>query len=145
MLWVKQVMLSTYLSGQIDKLLRQGPEYSKLNTLLLLLLASVKSGWKIMYPLFLLDIFFICISNVIPFSGFLSPKPPIPSHFPASMKAFPHPLTLCLSALAFPYTGTSSLHRTKGLSSHWWPTRPFSATYSAGAMSPTMCTLWFVA
>jgi hypothetical protein len=28
--------------------------------------------------------------------------------------------------LAFPYTGTSSLPRTKGLSSHWHPTRPSS-------------------
>jgi hypothetical protein len=37
-----------------------------------------------------------------------------------------------------------NLHRTKGLSSQWWPTRPSSATYAAGAMSPTMCILWLV-
>jgi hypothetical protein len=37
-----------------------------------------------------------------------------------------------------------SLHRTKGLSSHWCLTRPSSATCAAGAMSPTMCTLWLV-
>jgi hypothetical protein len=43
--------------------------------------------------------------------------------------------------LAFSYTGASSLHRTKGLSSHWWLTRPSSATYAAGAMNPFMCTL----
>jgi hypothetical protein len=36
-------------------------------------------------------------------------------------------------------------YRTKGLSSHWWPTRPSAATYAAGAMSATMCFLcwWF--
>jgi hypothetical protein len=115
MLWVKQVMLSTYLSGQIDKLLRQGPEYSKLNTLLLLLLASVKSGWKIMYPLFLLDIFFICILNVISFSAFPSENtlPLSPSPLPA------HQLTLChFLALAFHYTGAYSHYTTKSLSSH---------------------------
>jgi hypothetical protein len=55
---------------------------------------------------FLLDIFFIYISNVIPFPGLPSENPlfsPIHSHFPV---------------LAFPYTGAWSLLRTKGLSSH---------------------------
>jgi hypothetical protein len=38
---------------------------------------------------------------------------------PASMKVLPHPLThSCLPTLKFPYTGTSSLHSTRGLSSH---------------------------
>ena len=41
---------------------------------------------------------------------------PLPS---ASMRVFLHPLThSCLTALASPYTGASSLHRTKGLSFH---------------------------
>jgi hypothetical protein len=40
-------------------------------------------------------------------------------------------------ALAFPYTGAQSLHRTTGLSSHLCLTRPSSATYAARAMSPT--------
>jgi hypothetical protein len=51
---------------------------------------------------FLLDIFFIYISNVIPFPGF-----PSKNHFP-----YPFPLTpahqpthSCFLALAFPYTG----------------------------------------
>ena len=36
-----------------------------------------------------------------------------------SMGVSPHPLTHShLTILAFPYTGASSLHRTKGLSSH---------------------------
>jgi hypothetical protein len=48
------------------------------------------------------------------------------------------------SVLAFPYTGASSLHRTKGLSSHWCPTRPSSATYAAGVMGPSLCATWLV-
>ena len=49
------------------------------------------------------------------------------------------------TTLAFPNTGTSSLHRTKGLSSHWYQTRPSSAKYVARAMGPSMCTFcwWF--
>jgi hypothetical protein len=37
-----------------------------------------------------------------------------------------------------------SLHKTKNLSSHWCLTRPSSATYAAGAMGPSVCTLWLV-
>jgi hypothetical protein len=38
---------------------------------------------------------------------------------PASMRVFPNPPThSCLPALASPYTGISSIHRTKGLFSH---------------------------
>jgi hypothetical protein len=62
--------------------------------------------------IFLLDIFFIYISNVIPFPGFPSknphPHPPPPAHQPTHS---------CFLVLAFPYTGASSLLRTKGLSS----------------------------
>ena len=37
---------------------------------------------------------------------------------PASMRVLPHqPTHSCLSALAFPYPGSSSLHRTKELPS----------------------------
>jgi hypothetical protein len=50
----------------------------------------------------------------------------------------------CLPALTFPYTGASSFHKTKVLSFHWCPTRPSSATYGAGAMSPSTSTLWLV-
>jgi hypothetical protein len=55
---------------------------------------------------FLLDIFFIYISNAIP-------KVPIPS--PCSA---PQPTHFRYLALAFPCTGTYNLHNTKGLSSH---------------------------
>ena len=87
---------------------------------------------------FLLDIFFIYISNVIPFAGFPSANslshPPPPAH---------QPIHSCIPVLACPYTGTSSLHRTKCLSSHWCP-RPSSATYVGEAMGLSVCTFWLV-
>ena len=59
--------------------------------------------------------------------------PPPPSL--ADVRKLPHlPTHYCFSALAFPYSGVLSLHWTKGLSSHWCPTRPSSATYAARAM-----------
>jgi hypothetical protein len=48
-----------------------------------------------------------------------------------------------VSPPSFPYTGESSLHRTKGLPSHWCQIRSSCATYAAGAMGPAMCSLWF--
>jgi len=56
----------------------------------------------------------------------------------------PSPPYSCLPILAFSYTGASSLHRTKGLSFHWCPTRPSSAAYVDRAMGPSMCTLWLM-
>jgi hypothetical protein len=65
------------------------------------------------------------------------PYPTPPPH-PASMRLFPHsPTYSCFPTLAFSYTGASNLHKTKGLSSHWCPTRPSVATYVAGAMGPS--------
>ena len=46
--------------------------------------------------------------------------------------------------LAFPYSGASILHRTKGLSFYWCMTRPSFAPYVSGAMGCFMCTLWLV-
>ena len=52
-----------------------------------------------------------------------------------------HPATHSLChTLAFPYTRASSLQRTRGLSSHWCHTWPFSATYAAEAMGHSMYT-----
>jgi hypothetical protein len=62
---------------------------------------------------FLLDIFFIYISNFIPFPSIPSENPLSPPLSPCSPT---HPLPFLV--LAFPYTGTQSLHRPKGLSSH---------------------------
>ena len=58
---------------------------------------------------FLLDILCIYISNVIPFPGFPSRTP---------HHTFP-PTHSHHTTLALPYTGESSLHRTKGPSSYW--------------------------
>jgi hypothetical protein len=58
------------------------------------------------------------ISNVNPFTGFPSRNPLIPSLSPCFYEGA-HPATHShLTALAFPYTGASSLHETKGLPSH---------------------------
>jgi hypothetical protein len=88
---------------------------------------------------FLLDIFLIYISNVIPFPGFPTPNP-----YPFPFSPAHQPTHSQLPALAFPYTGASNLHRTKGFSSLWCLTRPSSATDEAGTMGPSMCTLWLV-
>ena len=67
-------------------------------------------------------------------------EPPIPSPLPLPLWRCPHsPTQSRLPALTSPYTGASNPHRTKGLSSHWCPTRPSSATYTARAMGPSMC------
>jgi hypothetical protein len=70
------------------------------------------------FTLFLLDIFFIYISNAIPQAPYNLPRPA------------PQPTHSCFLALAFPCTGAYDLRKTQGLSSHWWPTRPPSATYA---------------
>jgi hypothetical protein len=75
--------------------------------------SSLPKLLSVLNTLSLLDIFFIYISNVIPFPRFPLqnpyPIPPPPSHQPTHFH-FP--------ALAFPYTGASSLHKAKGVSSH---------------------------
>jgi hypothetical protein len=97
------------------------------------------SFFEIFYWIFSL---FICqIVSPFPISP---PKTPYPIS-PASIRMFSYPsIHLCLTALAFPYTGALSLPRTKSLSSHWSPTRLSSATYAARAMGPTICFLWLV-
>jgi hypothetical protein len=101
--------------------------------LILAILTGVRYNFKV-------DILFIYILNVILFTGFPSKKkkktlspPPSPC-----LPICPLPSFL---VLAFPYIGPLSLHRTKGLSSHWWPTRPSCATCVAGAMGLSICTL----
>ena len=76
------------------------------------------------------------------------PLPRFPSEnllFPPPSPCSPTHSLLLPGPGQFSYTRISSPHRTKGLSSHWWPAdRPSSATYEAGAMGPSMCTLWLV-
>ena len=90
---------------------------------------------------FLLDIFFIYISNVIPFPGLPpSRKPSIPSSFP--LLQWGCSSTLTPTPPPRPILGhLLSLHRTKDLSSHYCLTRPSSATYAPRAMGSSMCTL----
>jgi hypothetical protein len=82
------------------------------------------------------------------------------SHFPVSPSQTPNPLSFpltlwgcspthplthyCLNALALPYLGSWSLHRTKELPSQWCLIRQSSATYTAGTRDPPICTLWLV-
>jgi hypothetical protein len=60
--------------------------------------------------IFLLNIFFVYISNIIPFPGFPLENPIFPPPSPSHQ-----PIHSYFLALAFPYTGAFSLHRTKGL------------------------------
>jgi hypothetical protein len=64
---------------------------------------------------------------------------------PASKRVLLHPSTNSwLPSLAFPYTGASNPLRPKGQSSHWCPTRLYSAIHGTGAIGPSMCTIWLV-
>ena len=81
---------------------------------------------------------------------FLVSSPQTPSHRPsplpfASVRMLLYPLTnSCLASLASTYTGASNLHRMKGLPSHWFQIRPFSATNVSGVIDPSMYTVWIV-
>jgi len=90
-------------------------------------------------------LYFIYISNVIPLPSFPSTNS-YPHLHPCLYEGAPHlPSYSCLSGLVSPYSGSSSLHTTKGLPFQWWKIRPYSATYPAGVMS-TFCVLfgwWF--
>jgi hypothetical protein len=88
--------------------------------------------------------FYLHFKCYLPFPSFPpTPKAAIPPSRPlllwgCSLTRPPTPVSMPSHS---PTLGASSLLRTKGLSSHWWPTRPSSAPYAAGAMGPSMCTL----
>jgi hypothetical protein len=71
-------------------------------------------------------------------------KPPIQSPFLCLYEgAPPSPTHSHLPTLAFPYTEASNILSPKGLSSHWCPTKPFSAAYAARAMGSALpCVLF---
>ena len=80
-----------------------------------------------------------------PFSVF---PPQTHYHLPchSSTRVLPHLHTQsCLSILAFPYPGALSLHRSKGLPSHWCPKRQSFATHAAGVIGTpyVLFGLWF--
>jgi hypothetical protein len=89
-----------------------------------------------------LYIIFIYISSVKPFPGFPSAKllfhPPLPWIYEGTLLP---PTHSCLTALAFLYTGASSLHRTKGLTSQWCQIRPlcfFSHSPNSSILDPVL-------
>jgi hypothetical protein len=92
---------------------------------------------------------FICWSVIlfywliIYFSQFPFHKPPVSSFLPLPLWGCSPSTYSHLSILAFPYTGSSIFHRTKGLLFHWCQIRPSSTTYPARAMSCPIWTLWF--
>jgi len=99
----------------------------------------IRSTTWVQFLFFKLVILLIYTSNVILFQFPLYTHPILSPLTPASMKVLPQPPThSCFTASAFSYTGASSLHRTKGLPSHWWQIRSSSASYSSGAMGPSM-------
>jgi hypothetical protein len=63
----------------------------------------------------------------------------------ASKRVLLHPPTHSqLTPPTFPFAGSTSLHRTKSLPSHWCQISQPSATYVAGTMDTLMYTLWLV-
>ena len=88
------------------------------------------SSLKHFHTLFVLLILFIYISNASPLPSFSSANPLSYPPTPTSIRVLPHPQSQsCLTTLAFPYAGASSLHRTQGLPSHQCQIRPSSATW----------------
>jgi hypothetical protein len=99
---------------------------------------------------YLLDIFFIYISNVVPFPGSpLLAKPPIPlPPPPASVRVLPP------TPASLPWHSPTLGHRTfigpktsapiDDLEGYICGCYISSATYVAGAMGLSMCTLWLV-
>jgi len=116
----------------------------------LTLLPVFKSSSNSKYPessllIFLLIIVFIYISNAILLPSYPSTNPHSISLPPSLLLLWEcSPAHSCFTALASPYTGTSSLHRTQGLPSFWCYIRQISVTYVSEVMTPSMCTLWLV-
>jgi hypothetical protein len=98
-------------------------------TLAILPLFLKPSSWLISFNFWIFSLFTFQMLSTFPVSYTLETPYPIPSHS-VSMRVFPYlPIHSCLPVLAFPYTGSFSLHRTKGFSAHWWPTRLSCATF----------------
>jgi hypothetical protein len=100
------------------------PAHLKIFVKLLLSTFSLLSFFYYFYEIFSLFTFQVV-------SPFLVSPLKIPYPIPPLPRVFPHlPTHSHFYGLMFPYTGASSLQRTKGLSSHRCPTRASFATYS---------------
>jgi hypothetical protein len=93
---------------------------------------------------FLLVYFIYLHFKCCPPSRFPLHKASIPSLSPLFLWVCSSTHPLHFTAQAFLYAGASSLHRKKVFLSHWCQKRLSSATYAAGAIGPSMCTLWLV-
>jgi hypothetical protein len=83
--------------------------------------------------IFLLVILFVYFSNDVPLPGYPSQPPSHPLLLPPlCLDEVAPPSTNSLTSPAFCYVGASSLHRMKGLPSHWWQIRPSADTYVSG-------------
>jgi hypothetical protein len=84
----------------------------------------------------------VCKTKCYPLPSFPSTSPSSPLCHPTSMRVLPYlPIHSCLSSLVFPYTGSSSLHRTKRLPSQWCGIRQSSATYPDRSKCPPVYSL----
>jgi hypothetical protein len=103
-------------------------------------LKCIYSEHKVMWRLLMMFSFFLFLNWIFYLFtfqmlypllvSFLQTHYPIPP-YPTSMGVLPHPHThSSLTALAFLYTGASTLHRTKGLHSHWCQIRPLQLLQS---------------
>ena len=117
-----------------------------LKNLLLVLLIPIfcyKTFYILLPYILLKNLYWLCyLFTFQMFFPFLVFPPQIPYAIPSSCfyeGASPPTYPLLLH---HPYT--SRLHRTKGLPSQWCQIRPFSATYAAGAMGPSICTVWLM-
>jgi hypothetical protein len=97
-------------------------------TLVWLILFIFLFCFQIFFIRYFLYLHFKCYSlSQFPCCNLLS-HPPSPCFYESVPQLTTHSH---LHALAFSYTGASSLHRSKGLSYHWWRTRLSFATYGS--------------
>jgi hypothetical protein len=96
-----------------------------------LLLDDIRTSYFVIFSLFTLQ-------NLSP-----SLLYPMKTPYPLPPPSVHQPTHTCFLALSFPHTGAESLHRTKGLSFHWWQTRPSSATYATKAPPCVFFGWWF--
>lgn len=101
-------------------------------------LKSILSGCARL-RIFLIDVLFVYISNVMPLLHFPSMIPPSHPHPLCLSESTSPPTHSFLTILASPFSEASSLHKTKHPPSSWCQMKQSSATYLAGAMVLVIC------
>lgn len=97
----------------------------------------------ILFVFFKVYFIYLYLKWCLPSKSLLS-KPPITSFLTCHYEGAPPPTHFHLTTLLSSYTGTSILHRTKGLPTHRYQIRPSSATYVSSAMDPSIYTFRLV-